>query len=95
MPGRSCRFLSPFIVYFFGKAREIPHFQYGTVIQHRFAAKQTEDLMLIAADHRKIGRVGFARVCERADNISLVTDGGADENALTELEGSGWGIIRA
>ena len=51
--------------------------------------------VLIAADHRKIGRVGFARVCERADNICLVTDGGADESALTELEESGWGIIRA
>ena len=51
--------------------------------------------VLVAADHRKIGRVGFARVCERAGNISLVTDRNADEVALAELEQCGWGVIRA
>lgn len=51
--------------------------------------------VLVAVDHRKIGHVGFARVCERSGNINLITDSAADEGMLAELENDGWGIIRA
>lgn len=51
--------------------------------------------VLVAVDHRKIGCVGFARVCDRTENINLITDSAADENVLAELENEGWGIICA
>ena len=41
--------------------------------------------VLLAADHRKIGHAGFARVCNCDKNFAVVTDGKADPEALQEL----------
>lgn len=49
--------------------------------------------ILIAADHSKIGHVGFARVCEYQEKITLVTDDGGAEAPLQELKDSGWNVI--
>lgn len=46
----------------------------------------------IAADHTKIGRTGFARICEDLAGIGLATDS-KDAQALQELKGCGVEII--
>lgn len=51
--------------------------------------------VLIAADHSKIGHVGFARVCACSERFTLVTDETDNDEALVQLEGCGMGIIRA
>ena len=52
------------------------------------AAKHT----VIVADHSKIGRTGFTRVCDCTPNTCLVTDGG-DGNALADLADMGVKIV--
>lgn len=47
---------------------------------------------MIVADRRKVGRTGFARVCDCTEDICLVTDGG-DMNALAGLANAGLRII--
>ena len=44
---------------------------------------------IIAADHSKVGRAGFVRVCPAAAPLMLVTDPAADRSALRALEGKG------
>ena len=41
---------------------------------------------VVAADHTKIGRPGFTRICDVDAQLHLVTDGKADTQALAELE---------
>lgn len=60
----------------------------ATMIQR---AKRT----LIAADHTKIGRTGFAHICELADGITLITDQSCTEEQLKELEGYGIAVTIA
>ena len=50
---------------------------------------------LLAADHSKIGHVGFARVCEASGKFTLVTDSGAEPSALENLEECGLQILQA
>lgn len=50
--------------------------------------------VLLAADHRKIGRSGFAQVCQPNEAFTLVTGTRADEQAVRELEASGLKILR-
>lgn len=50
---------------------------------------------LLAADHSKIGHVGFARVCECSENFTLVTDAGAAQSAIQDLKESGLHILQA
>lgn len=50
---------------------------------------------MIAADHTKIGRAGFSRVCECASNIHLVTDNSFQSPELAELEVKGLRITFA
>lgn len=52
------------------------------------AAKRT----VIVADHSKIGRTGFTRVCDCTANTCLITDGG-DGNALADLADMGVKIV--
>jgi len=44
---------------------------------------------VVAADHTKIGRPGFTRICDIGEGLQLVTDGAADVQVLRELERSG------
>ena len=50
--------------------------------------------VLLAADHRKIGHVGFAQVCQYDDTYTLVTDARTDEQVIQELEKSGLKVLR-
>lgn len=51
--------------------------------------------VMVAADHTKIGRTGFARVCQRSVTTTLVTDSAAERVALEQLKESGWNVILA
>lgn len=52
--------------------------------------------VLIAADHTKIGRTGFMRVCELSSRICLVTDAAADNHTeLSAITRLGAKIIKA
>ena len=51
--------------------------------------------VVVAADHTKIGRTGFARVCQRSTTTTLVTDGAANTEQLQMLKANGWHIICA
>lgn len=51
--------------------------------------------VLLATDHTKIGHVGFARVCECDESFTLVTDRGAQAQALRELNEHGLQILQA
>lgn len=44
---------------------------------------------IIAADHTKVGRAGFVRVCPAQNPLVLVTDAAADQKAIRALEGNG------
>lgn len=48
--------------------------------------------VLIAADHSKLGRVGFAKVCDRPENARLVTDSAAQSSDIQMLECAGWKV---
>lgn len=50
---------------------------------------------VIAADHSKIGRVGFSTICDIDNNIHLVTDSRCDENVLNEFKNKGLEITIA
>lgn len=50
---------------------------------------------LIAADHTKIGRVGFARVSQELQGILLVTDYDCDKLVLKQLEAMGLSVKQA
>ncbi len=47
--------------------------------------------VIIAADHSKVGYIGFAKICNHASNISLITDCKGND----ELKEIGWNIICA
>ena len=49
--------------------------------------------VLIAADHTKIGRAGFMRVCEASPDIHLVTDRHTATEELSLLEAVGVSVI--
>lgn len=51
--------------------------------------------VLLAADHSKIGHVGFARVCECSDRFTLVTDHSAEPEAVQSLSECGIRILQA
>lgn len=51
--------------------------------------------VMIAADHTKIGRIGFARVCQRGAATTLVSDSSADIDQLQMLQANGWNLICA
>lgn len=51
--------------------------------------------MLLAADHRKLGHVGFAQVCPCKDQLTLVTDRKADPEKIQTLSDCGIRIIQA
>lgn len=48
--------------------------------------------VLVAADHSKLGRVGFTKVCDRPENACLVTDGSAQSSDVQMLECAGWRV---
>lgn len=50
--------------------------------------------ILIAADHSKIGRVGFIRLCSCSDRIRLVTDSLVDQEQLAALSEQGLSIFK-
>lgn len=60
----------------------------ATMIQR---AKKT----LVVADHTKIGRTGFAHVCEIGDGLTLFTDGQCSDAQLLELKAKGMYVITA
>jgi DeoR family transcriptional regulator of aga operon len=41
------------------------------------------------ADSSKIGKVAFARICELIDIDELITDVGADDDAIAAIEDAG------
>ena len=45
--------------------------------------------VIVVADSSKIGKVAFARICQLADVDELITDDGADADALSALRESG------
>ena len=49
--------------------------------------------VLIAADHTKIGRAGFMRVCDTSGNITLVTDRATPTADLAELYEQGVDVV--
>ena len=51
--------------------------------------------VILAADHTKLGRVGFARVCQCSDRFLLVTDARADDAAVALLREQGMQVIKA
>ncbi len=51
--------------------------------------------VLIAADHSKLGHVGFARVSPWEEKFTLVTDEEGNTQTLKDLENCGMNIIRA
>ena len=48
---------------------------------------------VIAADHTKIGKTGFTKVCDCSPKITLVTDPRAEEAALATLSAVGVSVI--
>ena len=50
---------------------------------------------LVAADHTKIGRVGFTRVSQGLEDLLLVTDGGCEKLVLKQLEAMGLTVLQA
>lgn len=44
---------------------------------------------IIAADHRKIGKIGFSHICNISRAHTLITDSGCDEEALALLKQTG------
>ncbi len=48
---------------------------------------------VIAADHTKIGKTGFTKVCDCSPKITLVTDPNADTTALATLTENGVTVI--
>ena len=48
----------------------------------------------VAVDHSKIGRAGFARICDITDHIGLITTN-TDNEALNELNESGVRVVYA
>lgn len=51
--------------------------------------------IIIAADHTKIGRTGFLRVCDCSENIMLVTDKYESSPELENITESGITVIQA
>lgn len=51
--------------------------------------------VMVAADHTKIGRTGFARVCQRSNATTLVTNDAANEVELQMMRDNGWQVICA
>ena len=49
--------------------------------------------VLIVADHTKIGRAGFAHLCDAGPNVKLITGRESDAAAVAELEELGLEII--
>ena len=49
--------------------------------------------VMVAADHTKIGRTGFARVCQRSAATTLITDSSLDNDQLQMLQANGWNVI--
>ena len=51
--------------------------------------------VMVAADHTKIGRTGFARVCQRSATTTLITDDAAADEQIRQLKECGWHVICA
>lgn len=54
---------------------------------------QRANRTVVAADHTKIGRAGFTRICEADEKLCLVTDDGVEPSVLRELENVGVKIV--
>lgn len=50
---------------------------------------------IIVADHTKIGRIGFSRICPLGAKHTLVTDTGCSSAVLEEIAGRGIEVVRA
>jgi len=50
------------------------------------ALVRAADRVVVAADSSKLGKRGFARICEISAASDIVTDSGADERAVADLE---------
>ena len=50
------------------------------------ALVRAADRVVVAADSSKLGRRGFARICEISAASDIVTDSGADRKSVAELE---------
>ena len=51
--------------------------------------------VVVAADHSKLGKVGFARVCECSEHLHLVTDSHAPADQLDTLKAAGIHLVMA
>src|SRR5262249_9144710 len=51
--------------------------------------------VVAVADHTKLGRTTFARICEIREVHTLITDDGADGEALAAIAGADVEIVRA
>ena len=49
---------------------------------------------LIAADHTKIGRTGFTKICSISPSLQLITDEQSDNQALHAMEVQGVSVVR-
>ena len=47
------------------------------------------DQVTVVADSSKLGKVAFARICELGDVDELITDAGADRDAVAAIEETG------
>lgn len=73
----------------------------GVDAEHGITTFHAEEVMLdrmmldqsqkhiIVADHTKIGRAGFSRVCGVHDQLIIITGSGCDEEALQRMEETG------
>lgn len=50
---------------------------------------------LVVADHTKIGRTGFSRICPLSAIHTLITDNGGNEAAIAAVEQRGIEVVRA
>lgn len=44
---------------------------------------------IIVADHRKIGKAGFTRICSLSNRHILITDNGCDSSVLSQMQAAG------
>ena len=67
----------------------------GLTTHHEIEARTNRSLVerarqvTVVADSSKIGKVAFARICDLTEVDELITDDGADQDALAALEQSG------
>ena len=49
--------------------------------------------VIVAADHSKVGNAGFYKVCDISDELTLITDSGADKSELAAIASAGAQVV--